>query len=228
LKETQWFVNVIIFILAIGAVTGGYFLGRGHWNVGGAAASKFTCPTRVPRFPGMTSNASACHSMARPRAQPRRRSRSSNFPTFSAPSAAACSHARQAAEGLPGQGAGLLQAQPVAVPLGRDPGGAGCRRSRAAGQVLADARQAVCKSAEPEEARPGKVRQGNRLDVEKFKKDMDSPAVKKRVDDDLELAKKLGVQGTPNFFINGRPSVAPCPSNSSSPPSTTSWPVARS
>jgi protein-disulfide isomerase len=35
--------------------------------------------------------------------------------------------------------------------------------------------------------------------------DIDSPATKKRVDDDLELGKKLGVQGTPNFFINGRP-----------------------
>ena len=29
--------------------------------------------------------------------------------------------------------------------------------------------------------------------------------IKKRVDDDTELGKKLGVQGTPNFFINGRP-----------------------
>ena len=43
------------------------------------------------------------------------------------------------------------------------------------------------------------------LDMAKFKKDIDDPATKKRVDDDLELGKKLGVQGTPNFFVNGRP-----------------------
>jgi protein-disulfide isomerase len=43
------------------------------------------------------------------------------------------------------------------------------------------------------------------LDVAKFKKDIDLPATKKRVEEDLELGKKLGVQGTPNLFINGRP-----------------------
>ena len=43
------------------------------------------------------------------------------------------------------------------------------------------------------------------LDVAKFKTDIDSAAVKKKVDDDLSLGKKLGIQGTPNFFIDGRP-----------------------
>jgi predicted DsbA family dithiol-disulfide isomerase len=42
------------------------------------------------------------------------------------------------------------------------------------------------------------------LDVEKFKKDMKSPGVKKRIDDDKREAAKLGVTGTPGFFINGR------------------------
>ena len=37
--------KVIIFVLAIGAVAGGYFLGKGNWNLGGGAAAKFTCPT---------------------------------------------------------------------------------------------------------------------------------------------------------------------------------------
>jgi protein-disulfide isomerase len=43
------------------------------------------------------------------------------------------------------------------------------------------------------------------LDMAKFKKDIDDPATKKRVDEDLDIAKKAGVQGTPNFFVNGRP-----------------------
>ncbi len=41
------------------------------------------------------------------------------------------------------------------------------------------------------------------LDVEKFKKDMESDSVKKQVKDDMELAKKHGISGTPGFFVNG-------------------------
>lgn len=42
------------------------------------------------------------------------------------------------------------------------------------------------------------------LDVEQFKADMNSAAVKKRVDADVAEASRLGVTGTPGFFINGR------------------------
>lgn len=42
------------------------------------------------------------------------------------------------------------------------------------------------------------------LDLEKFKADLASEDVKKRVDADSAEAAKLGVSGTPSFFINGR------------------------
>jgi len=42
------------------------------------------------------------------------------------------------------------------------------------------------------------------LDIDKFKKDVASPEVKKRVDADVAQATKLGVTGTPGFFINGK------------------------
>ena len=42
------------------------------------------------------------------------------------------------------------------------------------------------------------------LDVEKFKRDVVSEAVKKRVDADAQEAARLGVTGTPGFFVNGR------------------------
>ena len=42
------------------------------------------------------------------------------------------------------------------------------------------------------------------LDVEKFKKDLKSPAVQKRIKVDTAQASKLGVTGTPAFFVNGR------------------------
>ena len=43
------------------------------------------------------------------------------------------------------------------------------------------------------------------LDIEKFKKDMvlDS-AMEARIDKDFQLGVKVGVQGTPNFYINGK------------------------
>ncbi len=42
------------------------------------------------------------------------------------------------------------------------------------------------------------------LDVGQFKKDVGSDAVKSRVDADMKEAQKLGVSGTPAFFINGK------------------------
>jgi protein-disulfide isomerase len=42
------------------------------------------------------------------------------------------------------------------------------------------------------------------LDVGKFKAALDSGAGKARVQQDLALARQIGVQGTPNFYINGR------------------------
>jgi protein-disulfide isomerase len=42
------------------------------------------------------------------------------------------------------------------------------------------------------------------LDVEKFKKDSTSDAVEQRIASDYAEASKLGVTGTPAFFVNGR------------------------
>ncbi len=42
------------------------------------------------------------------------------------------------------------------------------------------------------------------LDVNRYKKDLASAKVKKRVDGDSAAAAKLGVTGTPAFFVNGR------------------------
>jgi predicted DsbA family dithiol-disulfide isomerase len=42
------------------------------------------------------------------------------------------------------------------------------------------------------------------LDVEQFKKDVASDAVQQKVQADMAEAAKLGVTGTPAFFVNGR------------------------
>ncbi len=42
------------------------------------------------------------------------------------------------------------------------------------------------------------------LDIERYKRDLESGEVKKRIDDDMQQAQDLSVTGTPAFFINGR------------------------
>lgn len=42
------------------------------------------------------------------------------------------------------------------------------------------------------------------LDLPKYKKDVTSPEVKKRVDDDLILGNQVGVNSTPSFYLNGK------------------------
>ncbi len=42
------------------------------------------------------------------------------------------------------------------------------------------------------------------LDLDRYRKDVVSADVKKAIEADLEQAQKLGVTGTPSFFINGR------------------------
>lgn len=42
------------------------------------------------------------------------------------------------------------------------------------------------------------------LDVAQYKKDLSSNELKSRIDGDLAQARKLGVTGTPAFYINGR------------------------
>jgi protein-disulfide isomerase len=42
------------------------------------------------------------------------------------------------------------------------------------------------------------------LNIEQFKKDLVSPDVKREIDRDSSEAAKMGITGTPGFFINGR------------------------
>ena len=42
------------------------------------------------------------------------------------------------------------------------------------------------------------------LDMDRYSKDVSDASVKKKIDDDMNQASKLGVTGTPAFFINGK------------------------
>lgn len=43
-----------------------------------------------------------------------------------------------------------------------------------------------------------------RLDLEKFRQDIDSKEVKNKVDEDLKEAEQMGINSTPTFFLNGQ------------------------
>jgi protein-disulfide isomerase len=42
------------------------------------------------------------------------------------------------------------------------------------------------------------------LDWERLKRDMDAPDIKARIDDNLDLARRLDVRGTPAYVIGGQ------------------------
>lgn len=42
------------------------------------------------------------------------------------------------------------------------------------------------------------------LDMDQYSKDVAAPEIKKKIDEDVAQAGKLGVSGTPSFFINGK------------------------
>ena len=42
------------------------------------------------------------------------------------------------------------------------------------------------------------------LDMDQYSKDVAAPEIKKKIDEDVAQAGKLGVSGTPAFFINGK------------------------
>jgi protein-disulfide isomerase len=49
------------------------------------------------------------------------------------------------------------------------------------------------------------------LDMAKFAKDFDDPAVKEQIDNDSKIGTANGASGTPTFFINGRQLVGAQP-----------------
>jgi protein-disulfide isomerase len=59
-------------------------------------------------------------------------------------------------------------------------------------------------SGQASEASALRIAEKLNLDMARLKKDMASPAVKKEIDDTRNLAQKLGIQGTPHFFVGDR------------------------
>jgi protein-disulfide isomerase len=198
--------NVIIFVLAIGAVTGGYFLGRGKWNIGGGAAAKFTCPTPGATVAGDDVERKCVPFDGKAKGSSKAQVTIVAFSDFQCPY---CSRVLPTMDKLikeyPDKVRFFFKHNPLPFHSDAPLAAQAAVAAEAQGKFwqmhdILFKNQANLKRPDLE-----KYAAEIGLDVAKFKKDIDSPATKKRVDDDLELGKKLGVQGTPNFFVNGRP-----------------------
>jgi protein-disulfide isomerase len=199
--------KVIILILAVGAVAGGYYLGHGHWNVGGGAApGKFTCATPGAAVPGDDVERKCVPFDGHPKGSSSAPITIVEFSDFQCPF---CSRVLPTLDKLQKEYPGKVRVFFRHNPLPFHSDAPLAAQAAVAAELQGKfwpmhdklfANQSALKRADLE-----KYAQEIGLDVAKFKTDIDSPAVKKRVDDDVELAKKIGVQGTPNFFIDGRP-----------------------
>jgi protein-disulfide isomerase len=198
--------KVIIFILAIGAVTGGYFLGRGHWNLGGAALAKFTCATPGAAVAGDDVERKCVPFDGHAKGSSSAQVTIVEFSDFQCPF---CSRVLGTLDKLmkdyPDKIRVFFRHNPL--PFHSD------AMLAAQAAVAADMQGKFWQMHDKLFANQQKLKRPDLekyakeigLDVGKFKKDIDSPAVKKKIQEDMDVAKKLGVQGTPNFFIDGRP-----------------------
>ena len=199
--------KVIILLLAVGAVVGGYYLGRGNWATGGGGAvAKFTCPTPGATVAGDDVERKCVPFEGKAKGSSKAAVSIVEFSDFQCPY---CSRVVPTIEKLvkeyPDKVRVFFRHNPL--PFHSDAPLAAQAAVAAENQGkfwemhdLLFKHQQNLKRADLE-----KYAAELKLDLAKFKADIDSPATKKRVEDDKELAKKVGAQGTPNFFINGRP-----------------------
>ena len=199
--------KIIIIVLAIGAVTGGYFMGRGKWNLGGGAAvAKFTCAKPGDTVAGDDVERKCVPFEGKARGSSKAQVTIVAFSDFQCPF---CSRVLPTLDKLikdyPDKVRVFFKHNPLPFHADAPLASQAAVAAEAQGKfwqmhdILFKNQQNIKRpDLEKYAAEIG-------LDVAKFKKDIDAPATKKRVDDDLELGKKLGVQGTPNFFVNGRP-----------------------
>ena len=198
--------KVIIFVLAVGAVTGGYFMGRGKWNVGGAAVAKFTCAKPGDTVAGDDVERKCVPFEGKARGSSKAQVTIVAFSDFQCPF---CSRVLPTLDKLikdyPDKIRVFFKHNPL--PFHADAPLASQAAVAAENQGKFWQMHDILFKNQQNIKRPDLEKYAAEigLDVAKFKKDIDAPATKKRVDDDLELGKKLGVQGTPNFFVNGRP-----------------------
>jgi protein-disulfide isomerase len=204
-SSSSFLKYAVIVVLGVGAVVGGYFLGRGNWSIGGAVG-KFTCPTPGAAVAGDDVERKCVPFEGKAKGSGKAQVTIVEFSDFQCPY---CSRVLPTLDKLikeyPDKVRVFFRHNPLPFHSDAGPAAQAAVAAELQGKFwpmhdILFKNQQNLKRADLE-----KYAAEIGLDVAKFKQDIDSPATKKRVDEDLDLAKKLTVQGTPNFFINGRP-----------------------
>jgi len=195
----------IIFALAAGVVAGGYVCGKGNWGASATAAAKYTCD-KV----GATANDDVERKCVPFDGTPKGAAKALvtivEYSDFQCPY---CSRVLPTLDKLvtdfPGKVRVFFRQNPLPfhdkAPLAAEAAlaaGAQGKFWKMHDELFANQQALDRPALDKYAAKIG-------LDMAKFKTALDTRAFRATVDKDLAEAKELGVQGTPNFFINGRP-----------------------
>jgi len=197
--------KIAILVLGIGVVVGGYYLGKGNWLGRGTAPAKYVCEKVGAPANGDVERKCVPYD-GTARGSNRAVVTIVEFSDFQCPY---CSRVLATVDRL-------LKDYPDKVriyfrhnPLPFHDKAALAAEAAAAAGAQGKFWQMHDKLFANQQAldRPAldKYAQEIGLNVAKFKAALDGHTFKAAVDKDLALARELGVQGTPNFFINGRP-----------------------
>jgi len=197
--------KIAIFVLAAGVVFGGYCLGRGNWGARGKAPAKYVCE-KIGATSGDDVERKCVPLDGTPKGSDKALVTVVEFSDFQCPY---CSRVLPTLDRL-------LKEYPdkVRIFFKQNPLPFHDKAPLAAEAALAAGAQGKFWKMHDElftnqQAldRPALEKYAEKigLNMVKFKAALDGHTFKAAVDKDLTEARELGVQGTPNFFINGRP-----------------------
>ena len=197
--------KIAIFVLAAGVIVGGYCLGRGNWGARGTAPAKYVCE-KVGATSGDDVERKCVPLDGTPKGSNKALVTIVEYSDFQCPY---CSRVLPTLDRLikeyPDKVRVFFKQNPLPfhdkAPLAAEAAlaaGAQGKFWKMHDELFAN-QQALDRPALE------KYAEKIGLNMVKFKAALDGHTFKAAVDKDLAEARELGVQGTPNFFINGRP-----------------------
>jgi protein-disulfide isomerase len=197
--------KIVIFVLAAGVVVGGYFLGKANWGVRGTGATKYACE-KIGATVADDVERKCVPFEGTPKGSAKALVTIVEYSDFQCPY---CSRVLPTLDKLvkeyPDKIRVFFRQNPLPfhdkAPLAAEAAlaaGAQGKFWKMHDELFANQQALDRPALDKYAAKIG-------LNMAKFKEALDKHTFKAAVDKDLAEARDLGVQGTPNFFINGRP-----------------------
>jgi len=199
--------KIAIFALAAGVVVGGYFLGKGNWGARATAPTKYTCEKVGVTAKDKDDVERKCVSFeGTPKGSAKALVTIVEFSDFQCPY---CSRVLPTLDQLvkeyPDKVRVFFKQNPLPFHDKAALAAEAALAAGAQGKFWKMHDQLFGNQSALDRPALEKYAEKIGLDLPKFKAALDNHTFKAAVDKDLAEARDLGVQGTPNFFINGRP-----------------------